>query len=247
MTRTYGQPWNKGRSVGARKALSQQDVRQIQSSLIDQNNRHDLCLFLVAIDTMLRASDLLRLRVCDVVDGNRNVKTTFPWRQKKTASSVYPVLTPTTQKALLDWVVASDKQSQDYLFTREKPNTGEPISIGFYRTLIKRWVVLIGLSPEAYSAHSLRRTKAIFLYEQGVSIELIGRLLGHRSSASTIRYLGIDEAQAKHAALTNDIFKLKAKRSSKPKLSASEIIKIADQIWERLASRISQNLTKPEE
>ena len=144
-------------------------------------------------------------------------------------------------------MVASDKQSQDYLFTREKPNTGEPISIGFYRTLIKRWVVLIGLSPEAYSAHSLRRTKAIFLYEQGVSIELIGRLLGHRSSASTIRYLGIDEAQAKHAALTNDIFKLKAKRSSKPKLSASEIIKIADQIWERLASRISQNLTKPEE
>ena len=129
MTRTYGQPWNKGRSVGARKALSQQDVRQIQSSLIDQNNRHDLCLFLVAIDTMLRASDLLRLRVCDVVDGNRNVKTTFPWRQKKTASSVYPVLTPTTQKALLDWVVASDKQSQDYLFTREKPNTGEPISL----------------------------------------------------------------------------------------------------------------------
>jgi len=247
MTRTYGQPWNKGRSVGARKALSQQDVRQIRTSLIGQNNRHDLCLFLVAIDTMLRASDLLRLRVCDVVDSNGNVKTTFPWRQKKTASAVNPVLTPITQKAVIDWIVGSDKQSQDYLFTREKSNTEEPITIGFYRTLIKRWVAQIGLSSEDYSAHSLRRTKAIFLYKRGVSIEVIGRLLGHRSPASTIRYLGIDEAQAKQAALTNDIFKPTAKRSPKSKLSVSEINKIADQIWERLASRLPQDLPKDEE
>jgi len=215
--------------------------------LTDQEKWHDLCLFLVAIDTMLRASDLLRLRVCDVLDGNGNVKTTFPWRQKKTASTVYPVLTPTTKKAVLEWIAASDKHSQDHLFTREKPNIGEPISIGFYRTLIKRWVVLIGLSPEDYSAHSLRRTKAIFLYERGVSIELIGRLLGHRSLASTIRYLGIDEAHAKQAALTNDIFNSAAKRSPKSKLSASEIDEIADQIWERLASHIPLNLTRTEE
>jgi len=246
MTRTYGQPWNKGRSVGARKALSQQDVLQIRTMLTDQEKWHDLCLFLVAIDSMLRASDLLRLRVCDVVDGNGNVKTTFPWRQKKTANAVCPVLTPTTQMTVLEWIVASNKQFQDYLFTREKPNTGEPISIGFYRTLIKRWVVLIGLSPEDYSAHSLRRTKAIFLYERGVSIEIIGRLLGHRSSASTIRYLGLDEAQARSAALDHDIFKASSKRSRKQTLSAFEITQIADQIWEMLTSRLPQDFPKDE-
>ena len=193
---------------------------------------------------MLRASDLLRLRVRDVVDGNGEVKTTFPLRQKKTAHGVFPVLTSTTQKAILAWIVASDKQANDFLFTREKSKTDEPITIGFYRTLIKRWVTQIGLSSEDYSAHSLRRTKAIFLYERDVSIELIGRLLGHRSSASTIRYLGIDEAQARSAALDHDIFKVSSRRSSKQKLSASELTQIADQIWERLALRLSQNLTK---
>jgi len=243
MTRTYGQPWNKGRSVGPRQALSQKEVWQIRSVLADQKNHHDLCLFSVAIDTMLRASDVLQLRVSDLVDGNGNVKMSFPWRQKKTANTVFPVLTPTTQKTISDWVIASGKQSNDFLFTREKPSDGLPITIGFYRTLIKQWVARIGLPEEGYSGHSLRRTKAIFLYEQDVSIELIGRLLGHRSPASTIRYLGINEVQARNAALTNDIFKPKAIRA-KTNLSAKELDQIADQIWERLASRIPQNLTK---
>jgi len=195
---------------------------------------------------MLRASDLLQLRVSDVQHSNGIIKISFPWRQKKTTTGVFPVLTPTTQKGLLAWINATDKRSKDFLFTRQKPSNGDPITIGFYRTLIKNWAVSIGLSPEFYSAHSLRRTKATFLYERGVTVEIIGRLLGHKSPASTIRYLGIDEAQAQNAALMHDIFGSKKRTKTKDQLSLSdaEIEKISDQIWRKLADRLPQNLTE---
>jgi len=245
MTRDYGRPWNKDRVVGSRKPLSQTEVRQIRTTLA-ADDPHDLCLFLTAIDTMLRASDLLQLRVSDIQHSNGIIKTSFPWRQKKTTTGVFPVLTPTTQKALSVWIEASGKQANEFLFTRQKPSDGDPITIGFYRTLIKNWVAIVGLSPEFYSAHSLRRTKATFLYERGVTVEIIGRLLGHKSPASTIRYLGINEAQAQNAALTHDIFgsNKRTKTNNQLSLSDAEIEKISDQIWRKLADRLPQNLTE---
>ncbi len=245
MPRDYGRPWNKDRTVGSRKALAQAEVRHIIAQFSD-TDLHDRCLFLTAIDTMLRASDLLKLRVSDVQNSNGLIKTSFPWRQKKTANGVYPVLTPTTQKALAEWIKATGKLPEHFIFTRQKPTNAEPITVGFYRTLVKSWIESIGASPEDYSAHSLRRTKATFMYERGISVEVIGRLLGHKSPASTIRYLGIDEAQAKSAALTHDIFgtSKSKKRTETPKLTSSEIKQISDQIWQKLVTRLPTSLTE---
>ena len=234
MTRNYGQPWNKGRSVGARRALSVPEIAQIRSQL--KNHSHDYCLFMVAIDTMLRASDLLNLKTRDVMLSDGAVQQSFPLRQKKTSQSVFPVLTLDTRKALKSWVIASQKREHDYIFTRTKDPHGQPITIGFYRTLIKSWVKAVGIPSQNISAHSLRRSKAIYLYEQGVTVELIGRLLGHRSSVSTIRYLGIDEAQAREAALTHNIFD--------PKPVSENQAGLADQLWELLAPKLDEYLTK---
>jgi len=240
MSNGSGQPWNKDRPVGARLALTQDEITKIRRELSRQNATHDLCLFTVAVDSMLRASDLLRLRVRDVQLPNGKIRQTFPWRQKKTAKTVHPVLTPAAQTALKKWINQSRKCEADYLFTREKSRTSPPISVGFYRTLIKQWVRSIGLLPHDYSAHSLRRSKAIFMYENGIPVEIIGRLLGHTSPASTIHYLGIDEAEARARALANDIFK--PKHSNKTKITSqfsdAELDHLSSQIWERLAPKL---------
>ena len=242
MPRDYGRPWNKDRTVGSRKALTQREVRQIVAQFSDAD-LHDRCLFLTAIDTMLRASDLLKLRVSDIQHTNGSIKTSFPWRQKKTANGVFPVLTPTTQMALAKWIETTGKSAQHYIFTRQKPNDADAITIGFYRTLVKSWIESIGASPEFYSAHSLRRTKATFMYERGTSVEVIGRLLGHKSPASTIRYLGIDEAQAQSAALTNDIFGTASSNPASPTPTLNEQ-QMADRIWNRLVKKLDNYLSE---
>jgi len=87
------------------------------------------------------------------------------------------------------------------------------------------------------------------MYENGETVEIIGRLLGHASPASTVQYLGISQAKAQARALANDIF-------SKPKpkdllhnsqLSEVDIDHLSQQIWERLASKLGQFLDETSE
>lgn len=207
MSKSFKRPWNKGRAVGPRIGISPDQLRRVCQHLMAREQRHDLCLLCVAIDTMLRASDLLSLRVGDLVRNNGSIRKSFVWRQGKTNAPVRATLTPTTRKALIDWLRSQKKQSDDYIFTRHKPSGARSITVGFYRSLIKSWFEAVGIDSSEISSHSLRRTKAIFLYERGVPVEIIGRLLGHRSPASTIHYLGIDDARAQAAALAYDILK----------------------------------------
>jgi len=209
MYKNNREPWNKGRRVGARRELSKRQVADIRSNLHERRSIHDLCLFMVAIDTMLRADNLLQLRVRDITQASGEVRDTFPWKQNKSSEPVYPVLTPSTQKAVQLWLAESQKKPGHFLFTRNKANDSKPITAGFYREIVKGWVADIGLYPDEYSGHSLRRTKAIFMYERAVPIAIIGRLLGHKTEAATLYYLGITNAIARENALKNSIFQTK--------------------------------------
>ena len=50
----------------------------------------------------------------------------------------------------------------------------------------------IGLRPEEYATHSLRRTKASIIYKATGNIRAIQILLGHSKIENTVRYLGVD-------------------------------------------------------
>lgn len=205
-------PWNKGRSVGQRLAFTQRQVIAIYEYLKSHNLLHDLCLFMVAIDSFLRCGDVLKLKVRDLQTASGLFRQSFPWRQQKTKYNVVPVLTDQTRRICADWITYSGKQPDDYLFTRSKAADGLPICDTYYRELVKHWAECIGLDGEQYSTHSLRRSKPTWLYEQGVSVENIGQLLGHKSTEATLRYLGLTLAKAQAEALKHDIFKPTRKR-----------------------------------
>ena len=61
-----------------------------------------------------------------------------------------------------------------------------------YARLVDEWVEAIGLRPEEYGTHSLRRTKASIIYKAKGNIRAIQILLGHSKIENTVRYLGVD-------------------------------------------------------
>jgi integrase len=61
-------PWNKEKSVGQKALFSPCDVQTIKQILGNAGHLHDLALFSMGIDTMLRGADLLALKVEDVTD-----------------------------------------------------------------------------------------------------------------------------------------------------------------------------------
>ncbi len=200
-------PWNHDRRVGPRTEFTPPDACVLVDQLRIQEAWHDLCLFTIGVDSMLRCGDLLSLMVRDVCDRYGIVQENFHYGQEKTDGGVAPALTHTAREACQKWIEVSGKGPDDYLFTRSKVDAIEPISDDTYRKIVKAWAELLGLNPEGYSTHSLRRTKPHFMYRRGVKIEYISELLGHKNTATTYRYLGITREEAQAHAVEHDIFK----------------------------------------
>jgi hypothetical protein len=76
-------PWNKGKLTGAKPLLRPKHVWSIRTKLQMAGRNRDLALFNLAIDSKLRGSDVIALKVEDVApDGYAIEGATV--RQKKT-------------------------------------------------------------------------------------------------------------------------------------------------------------------
>jgi len=60
------QPWNKGKLTGAKPPLRPKHVWSIRSKLQAEGRTRDLAMFNLAIDSKLRACDIVALKVEDI-------------------------------------------------------------------------------------------------------------------------------------------------------------------------------------
>ena len=191
------EPWNRGKAVGPKRPLTPDQVRLIRSTLEAGDEWRDLALFSMAIDTMLRAVDLLRLRVEEVVDDGGRVVEELPVRQQKTGNPHLVALTERTRAAVNRWLTSSHKQPGDFMFTARRRVANRPLTRRHYSELVKRWARIARIKDVSrFATHSLRRTKAAYIYEMTRNPEVVRQLLGHKSLSATSAYLDIDKAKA---------------------------------------------------
>ena len=65
--------WNKGKLMGQKPPLKPKEIWSIRIRLQMSKRRRDLALFNLALDSKLRACDLTKLRVKDVLHGDEVV------------------------------------------------------------------------------------------------------------------------------------------------------------------------------
>ena len=183
-------PWNKGKLSGQKRPLKQQEIWAIKIRLELQERIRDLTLFNLAIDSKLRACDLMALKVVDVAQGGR-VQSRARIVQQKTGRPVQFEITDQTRQSLTRWIAEQDLRLPDYLFP-SRVSDSPHLSRRQYARIVDGWVSEIGLDPALYGTHSLRRTKASLIYRRTKNIRAVQLLLGHTKLESTVRYLGID-------------------------------------------------------
>src|SRR5450432_743902 len=83
-TKTEGRaiPWNKGKLVGQKAPLKLKDIWAIRVCLQIADRIRDLALFNLAIDSKLRACDLVKLHVRDISHGERVTARAIVMQQK---------------------------------------------------------------------------------------------------------------------------------------------------------------------
>jgi integrase len=182
--------WNKDKTVGQRRPFIPREVQVIRYAIEREQNECDLALFNTAIDTMLRSSDLLALKVGDVTNLMDEVVEEVVLQQQKTKVGHVAALSERTRRTLGRWIEVSFKLAGDDLFTGE--HRYNPLSHSQYTRLVKKWATYARLDPRYYSTHSLRRTKSGVVYEKTRNLAACRELLGHKSIGSTAAYLGVD-------------------------------------------------------
>ncbi|MEO9091334.1 MAG: tyrosine-type recombinase/integrase, partial [Rhodanobacter sp.] len=147
-------------------------------------------LFDLAIDSKLRACDLVKLRVLDVAHGDR-VAQRATVLQQKTQRPVQFEITEQTRAAISAWMSQASLRHDSFLFP-SRLHGSLHLSTRQYARIVDQWIVDIGLDVAAYGTHTMRRTKATLIYRRTKNLRAVQLLLGHSKLESTVRYLGIE-------------------------------------------------------
>ena len=155
-------PWNKGREMGQRAALSLSEVTHVKKMLAKRGDSglRDRALFLTAIDTKLRSAELRGLTVKDVRKRNREMRDTLDLATARHGQGVRCELSKITMRVLENWINQSAKKPNDYLFTGRLGGGLTPLSARQFSRLVKIWTERVGLDASDFGTESLRRTRS---------------------------------------------------------------------------------------
>jgi len=181
--------WNKGKLIGQKPPLKIQEIWAIRIRLEIANNLRDLALFNLAIDSKLRSCDLVKLQIKDITHGADILKRAMVMQQKNLQPVQFEI-TQKTRKSLSIWIEYKHLHNNNFLFP-SRSKIDSHISTRQYARIVKSWVSMIGLSPNDYGTHTMRRTKVTLIYKRTKNLRAIQLLLGHTKLESTVRYLGI--------------------------------------------------------
>lgn len=159
---------------------SKRDIERMKKAL----HGRDLLLFIFGINSSLRISDILALKVGDV-----RGKQSLTLKEIKTGKAKSFPLNQSIQKAVKQLVPATAADDAP-LFPSRKGN--KAISrVQAYR-ILNAAAERAGLDIQI-GTHTLRKTMALHAYESGVDIALLMNVLNHSSQRETLRYIGITQ------------------------------------------------------
>lgn len=172
------------------------DVKKINTMkkvlLAGRNGPRNHLLFVLGINSGLRISDLLKLKLEDILTVNYKIKDFIAIREKKTSKyKKFPLNKSTTNALNIYFQTLPEIKVDHYLFKSAKGDN-KPIS------RVRAWEILneaakeVGIK-ERIGSHSLRKTFGYHAYKSGVDLSRLQYILNHSAPSITLRYIGITQ------------------------------------------------------
>ena len=186
----------KGDSTKVDPIRSERDIKNIKKLLAD--NPRNLCIFVVGINTNLRASDLVRLTVGQIkyvpIGGSFNM------REKKTGKLRTITMNRTVYDAVQN-LLKTMPEAKDHEPIFQSRKGKQPLCVSYLSYLVKNWCKQINLKGN-FGSHSLRKTmgymhRTVF----NTDIPLLMTMFNHSTQKQTLSYLGIQETDVQNAYL----------------------------------------------
>ena len=181
----------KGSQIKVNPIMEKKHIQSIKKILT--GNPRDLCLFVLGINTNLRASDLLRITADSVrhlVSGD-----TLQIREKKTKKARTVTLNKSAVDVIQTLLQSSEYQKGDCLFKGQRG----VLTVPSVNRLVKSWCNEINLQGN-YGSHTLRKTFGYMQRTQlntGISELMV--MFNHSTQKQTLDYLCIQPEEIKDA------------------------------------------------
>lgn len=180
--------------MAAAKSLTPADIERVLQHISTHANAvRNRCMFLVSVMAGLRVGEIADLTLADVraADGAIKSEIYLAAARVKHANARTVFISTRLQHALAEYVAAQTWFAEDQpLFhpctARRRHFTPNTLAQHFY-WMYKR----AGLSSA--SSHSGRKTFLTSLAAQGVSVFVLASLAGHKSIATTQRYVTVND------------------------------------------------------
>lgn len=151
---------------------------------LKKNGTRDYLLFIFGINVGLRISDIIKLKVKDVMDYNRQMKTHIEIKENKTRKIKRFKLNTAVAQELYQYI--NNMDFEEYIF---KSRNGENKPI----TRIRAYVILNEAGKkcgiEEIGTHTLRKTFGYHHYKQFNDVALLQTIFNHSSPSITLRYI----------------------------------------------------------
>lgn len=165
------------------------DAKKLESmkKILRGQSKRDYLLFVMGINTGLRISDLLRMKVEDVTE-----KDFFWVKEKKTKKMRKIPFSDSIQKAVKEYLKEfPDSKPGDYLFKSRK-GSNIPLKRASAWRILKVAAEDAGIK-ESIGTHSLRKSFGYHAYKNGTDITLLMTILNHSAPGITLSYIGITQ------------------------------------------------------
>lgn len=155
-------------------------IEKFKNELLKKGSR-DYMLFVMGINTGLRISDILPLKVKDVKD-----TTHIKIIEKKTSKAKRFKISPYLRKEIDKYI--NGMNDDDYLFPSRKGDK-QITRVQAYRILND---VAEKLGIEEVGTHTLRKTFGYWHYKQYKDVAILQEIFNHSAPSVTLRYIGIN-------------------------------------------------------
>jgi integrase len=181
----------KGSIIRVEPIRAPKDIATIKQLL--SHNPRNYALFVIGVNTNLRASDLLSIKVKDVKYLQAMGKLTL--REKKTGKVKDLHLNTLCVDAIQKLLASHDYQDDNYLFRSYRAPV---LTVSSLSRLVKGWCGRVNM-PGNYGSHTLRKTWAYQQYTNyGMSLPTLMKCLNHSSQKETLIYLCITDVEIKN-------------------------------------------------
>ena len=196
------------KSNGVKKAEEVQPIKKLKDLkkiyvYLKGTNVRNFAIFVVGVNVLLRAGDLLSLKWSDVLEDDMETFKKKVWVTEDKTDKLREIRL--NEDALAALQLHRDNIStfniNDYVFASRKANKdGEKkLDVKALHKIIKDTCKELGIKGN-YGTHSLRKTGAYHIYMNNIAknptiISYLQKILNHSSQATTLRYIGIESEE----------------------------------------------------